>query len=334
MNQAQKVAILRVLREADGAVSSKLVAEGIGAYGFDLSPRSVRLYLEEMERQGLVAPARRGRRGGRRITAAGEAEINDALVLKRVGLTAAKVDELACRMTLDTTAGSGRIVLNLSLIHASLIRPALAAMLPVFRAGLGMGLRLCVLEPGTQVGEFRVPAGQVAIGTVCSVTANGALLARGVPTTSKFGGVLEYLDGEPIRFTDVIYYDGTSLDPLEIFIKGGLTHVSSIPQTGRGRIGASFREVPTLVLDRVQAVFADLERLGLGRILVLGKPNQPLLGFPVSEGRTGLIVPGGLNPVSALEEVNIAAENFALAQLFEARRLETCQEVAQRFGLG
>jgi repressor of nif and glnA expression len=132
-----------------------------------------------------------------------------------------------------------------------------------------------------------VPAGKAAIGTICSVTINGILLGARIPTVSRFGGVLEINHGRPVRFTDVIYYSGTSLDPLEIFIKGKLTRVREAAQTGHGRIGASFREVPTSTVAQVDRIRRQLDVIGLGEILMIGKPNQSLLEFPVEEGRTG-----------------------------------------------
>jgi repressor of nif and glnA expression len=53
--------------------------------------------------------------------------------------------------------------------------------------------------------------------------------------------------------------------------------------TGNGRIGASFREVPTTALGHVAQLLRRLRRMGLGDDLLLGKPNKPLLDFPVHE---------------------------------------------------
>jgi repressor of nif and glnA expression len=49
-------------------------------------------------------------------------------------------------------------------------------------------------------------------------------------------------------------------------------------------------------------------------------PNQPLFGIPVGEGRTGLVVMGGLNPAAALEEAGLNSENRSLAGLLEYRQ--------------
>jgi len=333
MKQQLKVAILRVLRDANGPIGSASIAEDLQLYGIDLGPRSVRLQLKELAAEGLVAASRRGRGGGRTITDRGIAEIGDALVQDRVGFASAKIDSLACMTSFDPATGKGDIVLNLSTAHASLIRPVLRAMLPVFTSAFSMGKYACVFEPGTKVGNFVVPGGKVAIGTVCSVTVNGVLLSRGIPTISKFGGILEIFDHKPLRFTDVIYYESTSLDPLVVFIKGGLTSLDNIWKTGRGRIGASFREVPTCMLPLVKKTLDELEEAGLGSVLMVGQPNRPVLGFPVSEGRTGLILAGGLNPLAAVEQSGVSAGNIAMAQIYDFARLETYTELAERFGV-
>ncbi len=316
-----RVAILRVLRETDGAVGSTEIAEALRVQGFDHSPRTIRLYLQEMEEEGLVDEARRGRHGGRTITSKGIEEIKDALVIDRVGFTAARVDTLTWQMNFSPATGSGRIILNITTVSDDLAETALKEMVPVFEAGLSMGNFLAVARSGERLGAFEVPQGQVAFGTVCSVTVNGAFLSERIPTVSRFGGVLEISNGEPARFTDVIYYDGTTLDPLEVFIKGGLTSVRQAAATGNGRIGASFREVPTTALGHVAQLLRRLRRMGLGDDLLLGKPNKPLLDFPVHEGRTGLILAGGLNPAAAVQEAGIPTHNFALSTLFEYSKL-------------
>ncbi len=316
-----KVAILRVLRRAGRPIGSAVISRRIQEFGIDLSDRTIRLYLEQIEAEGLVTSARRGRRGGRTITLAGAAEIEDALVMHRVGLTAVKVDTLAYQMTFDLKKASGLIVLNTSIIDEKDLGRAVKEMMPVFEARLGMGDYVLLGMPGDKVGHVEVPEGKAVIGTVCSVTINGVLLKAGIPTASRFGGVLEIHEGKPLRFTDVIYYDATSLDPLEVFIKGGLTSVGRAAASGSGRIGASFREVPTPALEDVERLHAAMERIGLHCILMTGKPNQPLLDFPVHDGLTGIIVAGGLNPAAAIEEAGIPTANFALSCLVDFEKL-------------
>ncbi|MFO7820877.1 MAG: NrpR regulatory domain-containing protein, partial [Lentisphaeria bacterium] len=286
----QKVAILRVLRDAGAAVSSAEIAREIQANGFNLSPRTVRLYLQRLEEEGLVKHAKRGRSGGRCISRKGIEEIADAGALDRLGFTAAKVDRLAWEMDYSVTNRKGCVVLNITLIDAANLPHACREMTAVFRAGLGMGERVALVPAGDQIGDIVVPSKKVAIGTVCSVTVNGVLLNHRVNAASRFGAVLELQGGVPTRFTDLISYDGSTLDPLEIFIRARLTEVHNAAVLGNGRIGVSFREIPTPAVKVLREVRHELDEAGLGSILLVGKPNQPLLDFPVREGRTGFVV--------------------------------------------
>ena len=170
-----------------------------------------------------------------------------------------------------------------------------------------------------------MPGGRAAIGTICSVTLNGVMYARGIPMTPVFGGLLEMESGRPTRFTQIIRYDGTTIDPIEIFIKGGMTRVGEVARTGTGTVGAGFREIPAGALSAAQELIDRLERIGAGSVLAVGLPGKPLLDVPVSQGRVGIVVPAGLNPVAAAEEAGIPTENRALAALADFAELAPLQ---------
>ncbi len=330
-----KIAILRVLREAGGNASSARIAQIARGYGIDLSPRAIRVYLKEMEDAGLVQPARRGRSGGRAITARGLRELSDAMAIDRVGLTSARIDELAYRMSFNPVLPhpTGLVVLNMTFITEHDFSAAVAEMVPVFDAGLAMGDYAALFRPGESAGAFQVPPGRIGIGTVCSVTVNGVLLNERIPTVSRFAGVLELHNGRPTRFTDVISYEGTSLDPLEVFIKSGLTRVRDAARTGNGRITASYREIPGVAIGEAEKLLLRMRAVGLNGLLLLGTPNQPLLGITPQEGRAGMIIAGGLNPCAAFHEAGIVAEDTAMAQLIEYRCLRRYHELALEAGV-
>jgi len=178
-----------------------------------------------------------------------------------------------------------------------------------------MGRRLAIAEAGQKLGGVIVPEGSIGIATVCSVTVNGIMLHEGIPVTSRFGGLIEMRDGEPQRFVDLIEYRGTTIDPLEVFIHAGMTSVRQCARTGRGIIGGSFREIPAVAVEGVAQVRAEMESYGLGGILAVGDPGQPLLDIPVADGRAGIIVVGGLNPVAAVHEAGIAVSMASLSGL-------------------
>jgi len=323
------VAILRALHDAGRALGASRLARDLEAMGIDVSQRTVRYCLAMMDREGFTRSC--GKKG-REITPLGEQELANSFVAEKVGFIAARVDQLACQMTFQARRRTGTIILNISTVPAERIAEALGEMAAAFEAGLGMGRFAALGGPGERLGRFPVPPDRFAIGTVCSVTLNGILLAAGIPATSRFGGLLEVAEGQPARFTQMIHYDGSSLDPLEIFISGHMTSVREAARTGHGIIGASFREVPAVAVPRVRKICAKLERIGLGGLVTVGKPNRPLLEVPVPEGRAGLVVVGGLNPVAAVEEAGIETHNRALTGLFDFEKLVPFQELASLVG--
>lgn len=316
--QRKLMAILRVLHEADRPLGGARIAQELTTAGIDLSERTVRLYLSHADLEGLTENL--GRRG-RRLTAKGSEEVASGLAVDKVGFIASRVEGLAYRMDFRLRRAQGHVILNVSTFDARHFVRACREICRVFEAGLGMGRFLAVSGPGGEMGGFQVPDGQAAVGTVCSVSLNGVLLRTGIAATSVFGGLLEIQDGRPYRFTQIIHYAGSTIDPLEIFIKGHMTTVRDASLTGHGAIGASFREIPAAAVNDARRTLARMEQVGLGGALMVGRPGQALLDVPVPEGRTGMIVAGGLNPLAAVEEIGIPTRNIALHTLYPFERL-------------
>ena len=175
-----------------------------------------------------------------------------------------------------------------------------------------------------------IPKNMIGFGTVCSITVNGVLLKYGIPTNSRFGGLLDLQEKKPTRFVEIINYDGTSSDPLEMFIRSGMTDYLVAVKFGNGRIGASFREFPAQSRELVIELAEKLDYVGLGCLMRIGQPSQPLLEVPVSEGRIGSIMVGGLNPVAILEERGVRVHLKALAGLVKFNKLFHYTELKQR----
>ena len=172
------------------------------------------------------------------------------------------------------------------------------------------------------------------IATVCSVTVNGVLLKKGIPVSSRFGGLLEIYNNRPLRFVEIIEYRSTTLDPLEIFIQARMTSVRECAKTGSGLVGASFREFPSVALPDVLQAKGMMEKAGLGGILLIGRPGQPLLDIPVGEGLTGMIVVAGLNAIAALREEGIEVELESLAGLEDFGSFSPFEELYDRWYAG
>ena len=317
-------AILKILADAGQPLGSTHIAEELQTLGIDLKQRMVRYYLQQMDENGLTENLGRA---GRRITEQGLKELDTAVVIDKVGFVSARVDDLAYQMSFDPGLRTGSVILNVSTIPAPRFAQAARLINLVMDAGLGMGKFVAVGNPGEDMPGASVPPGRIAIGTLCSVTLNGVLRQAGIPTSSRFGGLLELQEGKPLRFTQIINYDGTTLDPVEIFIKGKMTRVAQAAKTGAGTIGASFREIPAAALPAAQRVIEGLARRGLAGVLSVGRPGRPLLDIPVQQGRAGLIVAAGLNPLAAVEEAGVQTVSHAMAALHEFADLIPASEL-------
>ena len=318
LSQRKFVSILNILSKAEKPLGGTRIAKKLQEIGYDLSQRTVRYYLKKMDQQGLTENL--GKKG-RAITPKGEQEVKSAFVIDKIGLIASKIDTLTYQMDFSLRKLKGKVILNVSTLNKMDIPRAIPLIHTVFRAGLGMGRFVLIGKPGMKIGSQMIGASTFAIGTVCSVTVNGIFLKEGIHITSRFGGILELFKGRPLRFTEIVHYDGSSLDPLEIFIKGKITSVHQAVLTGNGKIGASFREFPSIALPQVEKVRKKLDHVGLGGILLIGKPGRPLLDIPVSQGMAGMIVAGGLNPLAAVEECGVPTVNTAMNTLFDFDQL-------------
>jgi repressor of nif and glnA expression len=132
--------------------------------------------------------------------------------------------------------------------------------------------------------------------------------------------------GKPLRFTELISYAGSTLDPHEIFIKSKMTSVREATD-GCGKILAGLREIPAISKQSAEAILALAEAAGLGNALYIGRPSQPVLGMPVGVERVGIVVPGGLNPVAAAMEWGLEVESKALVALADYAQLVSFEEL-------
>jgi repressor of nif and glnA expression len=325
--EKKELAILRILQKTEVPLSSAKILESLQAMGQEASERTIRHYFKILDAKGLTENL--GKKG-RVITPLGHKELSKARVFDKVGFLEAKIDQLTYRMTFDLYKKSGTVIINMSLIKRETLADVAPLICQVYEAGYSMGTMMGLFSPGERVGGFVIPPGMVGFGTVCSITLNGVLLSHGIPTHSSFGGLLELRNRKPTRFVEIIKYDGTSLDPLEIFIRSGMTDYAGAIKNGNGRIGVGFREVPADSRMDVIGLIEKLKVVGLGGFLLVGWPGQPLLEIPVTEGRTGIVVIGGLNPVAILAETGMKIQSRALADMVEYERLFHYQEMKER----
>jgi len=105
------------------------------------------------------------------------------------------------------------------MIHNEDFPRAVEIVKEVIKAKFSMGNLVLIANEEEEIGNMVVPKGMTALATVCAVTINGILLHHRIPVKSRFGGLLQIENHKPLRFTEIIEYSGSSLDPAEIFIK-------------------------------------------------------------------------------------------------------------------
>lgn len=320
------LSILQILSKENKIIGSKEISKKLKMHGINLSERTVRYHLKILDERGLTKVFGKE---GRKITEKGRKELETASTVEKVGFIINKIESLSYLSDFDINSLKGRLILNITYIHESKIKKAFKVMENVFNSPYVMRHKVLILEKNTE--NILVPKDHICIGTICSVTLNAILLKAGIPIISKFGGVLEIRDGQPYKFGALISYDGTSLDPLEIFIRGKMTDVIGAIKNGFGRILASFREIPVVCLDKVKEIYTVMQKKGFKGILMFGEPNQPLLDIPVGIDRVGIIVVGGLNPIAALEESNIQTDTSAISVLYNYNELLDFNSVLEKF---
>lgn len=323
----KEMIILEELSRAAGPLSGSELMQRIGDRGGDLSERTVRLYLQRFDDEGLTEA--RGRQG-RIITDKGRTELRSGKLISRVGSLSSTIDRMTYGMSFDLGKRTGTVVINTAFVPIGAFRERVKDVCEVFRQGYAMGTLVNLVQEGERIGDEVVPAGHVGFCTVCSVTLNGVLLKGGIPTRSVFSGLLELEQGEATRFVELISYDSTSIDPLQLFIRSRMTDYSGAIKTGSGVIGAGFREIPEQSHAEALRIAKRVKEAGLGAFMTIGQPGRDLLNIPVREGSCGVIVIGGLNPVAIFEENRIPVTYNALSSLMDYAELFPYTELPDR----
>ncbi|MCE5195477.1 MAG: NrpR regulatory domain-containing protein [Nitrospiraceae bacterium] len=318
------ISILRVLDKHPDIVGSREISRELKFYGINLTERTVRYHLKFLDEKGHTEVFGKE---GRKITPKGREELGNAHVSDKVGFVISKIETLSYLTTLDIKTFKGDVILNISTFQEEKLKDALEILKPIFKSPYVMSDKIILAHGGEWIGDVLIPEGSVGLGTVCSVTTNGIFLKAGIPVTSKFGGVIEIIDGRPTRFISLISYEGSSLDPLEIFIRSKMTDVLGAVQDKTGRILASFREIPVVCIEQAKAMAKKMFDNGIGGILIIGEPNTPLLEVPVGIDKVGIVIVGGLNPIAAIEESGIPTTNTAMSTLYSYTKLSSFNDL-------
>ncbi len=317
--ERKTISILKVLSESPRPIGAKLIARRLPEYGVELGERAVRYHLKLMDERKLTQPVERW--DGRAITPLGREELGNALVVDKIGFVLERIELLAFRTSFDIKKRSGLVPVNVTFFAKDEFAEAIRAMKEAFEAGLGVSQLVAVAAEGEMLGEVLVPGGWVGLATVCSLIINGCLLKAGVPIDSRFGGVLQIRNNRPLRFINLIYYSGSTLDPSEVFIRARMTDVGGVAKEGEGKILANFREIPAQCRSTVEEVTTGLGEAGLNGLLMVGNTSEAVCGISVGLNRVGMVFLGGLTPVAMAAEAGIEVENQAMSTCLEYQSL-------------
>jgi len=234
-----------------------------------------------------------------------------------------RIEEYARQVTYDPKNDAGKVIYNLTLIHSEDFEYSLKVLKDIYNVGITVSDRVLFVPAGDRVDSFQIPEGFVGICTVCSVTLDALLLKRGVPLNPIGGGLLEIEGHIPRRFTSIIRFDQTTIDPTQVLSSQGTTSIINVMRDGNGTILANMRETHMEAESLVISVLDELTQAGFTGILELGVPNTSLLGIGITSNYQGIAMNGGTNPIAAIHESGRYARTVALKGLIEISSMGT-----------
>ena len=124
-------------------------------------------------------------------------------------------------------------------------------------------------------------------------------------------------------FEEIIVYNGTSIDPMKIFISKKMTHVLDAVDTGSGMLLANLREIPMSSVDEAKKLLKSAMSIGITNITEIGEPGKSVLNAPVDSGKVGVVVYAGTNIMAAVEESGINVKTFPISTIMDFKELKT-----------
>jgi len=237
-----------------------------------------------------------------------------------------RIENLSMEVSYNPAGNTGKIVYNLSLIPKEHLGAAISVFRNAYRAGLSVSDRIRILDEGARLDGLTIPEGIAGICTMCTITLDGLLLRRGVPLQPVGGGLVEIADRVPRRFTHMILYEATTIDPLEVLVAQEATSITRVMREGSGTILANLRECHMEAESLVIGLLDDLSSAGFTGVLEVGAPNVPILGVPVRPQYFGVAMVGGTNPMAALKEAGIPVVTKALKGLMDVSEMGSIRD--------
>lgn len=231
--------------------------------------------------------------------------------------TLARIENLMHQVSFDPVEMIGKIITNTSLVKKEHIEETLNVFYDAIQSGLAV-------SPMIQIAEEK---NSIKIKTACSLTICGVLLKHGIPVHPKGGGLIEVVNREPTRFTDMLMYWATTIDPIDVLMAQGLMDITGMMRTGNGRILGNLQEAPMIARDRIEGVLDILASGGFTGVLELGAPNMNVLGVSVDRDHVGIALVGGTNLVAAARECHIDVQHESISDLTDVSEMKHIEEL-------
>jgi repressor of nif and glnA expression len=231
--------------------------------------------------------------------------------------TLSRIENLMHQVSLDPVRMKGKIITNTSLVDKRYLNEALSVFYDVIQSGLSVSPLITLMEEKEKI----------KIKTACSLTISGVLLKSGVPVRPKGGGLIEVIEREPVRFTDMLMYWATTIDPIDVLTAQGLTDITGMMRTGNGRILGNLQEAPMLARERIEEVLERLTSAEFTGVLELSEPNMNVLGVSVERDHMGIALVGGTNLVAAAQECGISIRHESISGLTDIAEMKHIEEL-------
>lgn len=286
------IEILRILKDHQDPMGAKRLSELLAERGYVMTDRAVQYYLRYLDTRGFTEKI--GNQG-RVLTPTGIAETDSALVEDRIGFVISKLERLAFRSTFNPDSSTGDVAYNLTIVPDDILDMVTGTFDKVRDAGCSFFQSYALVDR-----DPRVPSGHTGILTVCSITMDGVFQHNGIPVKMAYGGTIRIEDRKPAEFVDLIGYQGSTVDPLQLFINSGLTSIGPYISGGSGILLANIRQIPGSSWDRASNLIARMQNCGFRFPLMMGRGQ--IFNLMTDPGRISLVSYSGMNSIGYAAE--------------------------------
>jgi repressor of nif and glnA expression len=232
-----------------------------------------------------------------------------------------RIEEYMYKSNFDPCSGQGQVIANTSIVDKADAEEVLDMLGRAFDQGYTISRRVLILDEGDAISTLEVPAGSLGLATVCSITMDGILMKKGIAVLTSFAGLAKIKEKQPIEFTDLIAYAGSSLDPVKVFMGRKVTSVANAIRLGSGRVLANVREIPVAAAGHALELLEASRSAGFGGLIKVGGPAEPILGCPVAAGKIGIAFYAGVNGTVAAEEMGARMKTLPISMLVDYSRM-------------